>query len=132
MFKSYLKIAIRNILRHKGFSFINIAGLALGMTCFILIFFLVRDELSFDRFHEHTDDIYRVITVWEKKGEKEFCALTPAPLAAALEQDFPEIVHGACFNYCSAGLIKYGDKSFDRDGFAFTAPLFLKCFPSLF
>lgn len=132
MFKSYLKIAIRNILRHKGFSFINIAGLALGMTCFILIFLLVRDELSFDRFHENADDIYRVITVWEKKGEKEFCALTTAPLAAALEQDFPEIVHGACFNYCSAGLIKYGDKSFDRDHFAFTDPSFFKMFSFTF
>ncbi|MCP5102389.1 MAG: FtsX-like permease family protein [bacterium] len=132
MFKNYLKIAIRNIVRHKGFSFINIAGLALGMACFILIFLLVRDELSFDRFHEHADDIYRVITVWDKKGEKELCALTTAPLAAALEKDIPEITHAACFNYVGAGLVRYGDKSFDRDAFAFTDPSFFKMFSFTF
>ena len=132
MFRNYLKVAIRDIVRHKGYSLINAAGLALGMACFILIFLLVQDELSYDRFHENGDEIYRVITVWEKKGDKEFCALTTAPLAAALEQDFPEIVHGACFNYSGAGLIKYGDKSFDRDIFAFTDPSFFKMFSFTF
>jgi putative ABC transport system permease protein len=59
MFKNYLKIALRNIVRQKVYSSINIAGLAIGMACFILISLWVRDELSYDRFHENGDRIYR-------------------------------------------------------------------------
>ncbi len=58
--KNYIKIAIRTILRHKGYSFINVVGLAIGMTCCLLILMWVLDELSYDRFHEHADHIYRV------------------------------------------------------------------------
>lgn len=60
MIKNYLKIALRNIRNHKGYSFINIFGLAVGMACCILILLWVQDELSYDRFHEHRDRIYRV------------------------------------------------------------------------
>jgi putative ABC transport system permease protein len=55
---NYFKIAIRNILRHKVYSFINIMGLAVGMACCILILLWVQDEMSYDRFHENADDIY--------------------------------------------------------------------------
>lgn len=60
MFKNYLKIALRNLSRHKGYSFINISGLALGMACCILILLYVNDELNYDRFHENYREIYRV------------------------------------------------------------------------
>ena len=59
MFKNYLKITFRNIKRHKGFSFINISGLAIGMTCTIIILLWVQNELRFDRFHEKADQLYR-------------------------------------------------------------------------
>ncbi len=55
MFKNYLKIALRNVKKHKGYSFINIAGLAIGIACCILILLWVRDELSFDNFHEKAE-----------------------------------------------------------------------------
>ncbi|MGB3863131.1 MAG: ABC transporter permease [Candidatus Aminicenantaceae bacterium] len=58
MIKNYIKIALRNLSRHKGYSFINIAGLAIGMACCILILLWVQDELSFDRFHKNADSIY--------------------------------------------------------------------------
>ena len=61
MFKNYLKIALRNIVRHKLYSTINIAGLAVGMARCILILLWVQDELSYDKFHENADYIYRVI-----------------------------------------------------------------------
>ncbi len=61
MIKNYIKIALRNIKRHKGYSLINIAGLAIGIACCILILLWVQDELSYDRFHENAGDIYRVI-----------------------------------------------------------------------
>jgi putative ABC transport system permease protein len=61
MFKNHLKIAIRNLLKQKVFSFINIAGLAIGMACCILIFLYVQDELKFDQYHENKHRIYRLI-----------------------------------------------------------------------
>ncbi|MFC1492697.1 ABC transporter permease, partial [candidate division KSB1 bacterium] len=60
MFKNYLKIAFRNLIKQKGFSFINIAGLAVGMACCIFILLWVQDELSYDRFHENADVLFRV------------------------------------------------------------------------
>ena len=61
MFKNYMKISMRNILRNRSYSLINIAGLAVGMACFILISLWVQDEISYDRFHEKIDNLYRVI-----------------------------------------------------------------------
>ena len=61
MFKNYFKTALRNLSRFKGFSFINLAGLANGMACCILIFLWVQDELSFDRFHDNSDSLHRVL-----------------------------------------------------------------------
>ena len=61
MFKNYLKITFRNIKGSKGYSFINITGLAIGMACFILMLLLVLDELSYNRSHENAQRIYRVI-----------------------------------------------------------------------
>ena len=58
MFKNYFKIALRNIIRHKGFSFINITGLAIGIACSILILLWIQDELSFDNFHQDADRIF--------------------------------------------------------------------------
>ena len=60
MFKNYIKTALRNIVRHKGYAFINIAGLAIGMACCILIVIFVMTELSYDKFHKDGDRIYRL------------------------------------------------------------------------
>ena len=68
MFKNYFKIAVRNLKKHKSYSFINIAGLSIGMTCFILILLFVRNELSFDSFHEKSERIYRVVLEREQSG----------------------------------------------------------------
>jgi hypothetical protein len=60
MIRNYFKIAFRNIIRHKAFAAINIAGLAIGMTCSIFILLWVQNELSYDRFHKNADEIYRI------------------------------------------------------------------------
>ena len=60
MLRNYLKIALRNMKRYKGYSFINICGLAIGMACCILILLYVTDELSYDNYHEKGDRIYRI------------------------------------------------------------------------
>jgi len=74
----YLKTALRGIRRRKGFSFINIAGLAAGMTCAILIFLWVNDELSFDRFHENADRIHRIVAEQRGAGDwSDRCSCRP-------------------------------------------------------
>jgi putative ABC transport system permease protein len=92
MFRNYLKIALRNLKRHKGYSFLNIAGLAFGMACSILILLWVRDETSYDRFHVHADDICRVLQEVKFSDHETTWAITQGPLGPGLERDFPEIV----------------------------------------
>ena len=113
MIKNYIKIALRNLTRHKGYSLINIAGLAIGMACCILILLWVQDELSFDRFHENADSIYRVIQDIKFSDHSTTWAITQGPLGPSLKEDFPEIVNftrvtGRRFR------LAYQDNSFDE------------------
>jgi putative ABC transport system permease protein len=90
MLKNYLKIALRNITRHKGYSFINIFGLAIGLAVFMLIALFIKFELSFDRFHEHFNDIYRVEQILVHEGVENATVDCPGPLSQVLQKDFPE------------------------------------------
>jgi putative ABC transport system permease protein len=121
MVKNYLKIALRNIRRHKGFSFINITGLAIGMACCILIVLFVRDELSYDSYHTKANQIYRVIKKTETQGEMSTSISTPPPLGPALAHDFPEIVNYVRFISPSREevLIGYKDRKFYETRFFF-------------
>jgi putative ABC transport system permease protein len=92
MFSNYLKIALRNLKRHKGYSFINIAGLAFGLACSILILLWVRDETSYDRFHANADDICRVLQQVKFSDHETIWAITQGPLGPGLEKDIPEVV----------------------------------------
>ncbi|MFC1725801.1 ABC transporter permease [candidate division KSB1 bacterium] len=91
MFKSYVKIAVRNIKQYKAYSFINILGLSVGMACFILIMMWVKDEVSYNHFHKDIENLY-LVAAEHHTGDSIFRgAATPAPLAEALLNDFPEI-----------------------------------------
>lgn len=91
MLKNYFKIAWRNLLRNKVYSAINIVGLATGISACILIFFYVKDELTYERHFTHSDRIYRVVTDLQVQDQQDKFARSPAPLAAALQQHYPEI-----------------------------------------
>lgn len=91
MIRNYLKVALRNIRRHKAYSLINILGLSVGMACFFLIFLYVQHELSYDRFHGQSDQIYRITTEWQIEGQTQVHNTTAAPVAPALINDFPEV-----------------------------------------
>jgi len=91
MIKNYLNTAIRNFLKQRTHSIINMAGLAVGMTVFILIFSYVWFELSFDRFHTKADQIYRVVQTRISGDKESHHASTGNLLAQALEDEFPEI-----------------------------------------
>jgi putative ABC transport system permease protein len=117
MLKNYIKIALRNIKRHKGQSFINIVGLAVGMAVFILIALYVYHETSFDKYHEHADRIYRVIQ--QRKGNvisgESTYATTPPALAPALMDEFPEVSIATRIGPLSKVLVNYGEKAFVED-----------------
>ncbi|MBX9781789.1 MAG: ABC transporter permease [Chitinophagaceae bacterium] len=91
MFKNYFKIAFRNLWKYKGFSAINIIGLALGLACFIMIALYVADELSYDRFNEKADRIYRVNSDIVFGGNKMHMAATSDPMGATLKKDYPQV-----------------------------------------
>ena len=111
MLKNYLTVAVRNILRHKVYALINIMGLAVGMACCIIILLWVQDELSYDRFHENSDDIYRVIQHVGYANQSRAWAITQGPLGPSLERDFPEIINTARFAG-SRFLLTHEDKNF--------------------
>ncbi len=92
MFKNYVKLALRNLKRYKGYSFINLTGLAIGIACCILILLYVQDEFSYDRYVDDYDRIYRmVLDLSTPDGEDISLARTPPPWAPALAQDYPAV-----------------------------------------
>jgi len=115
MIFNYLKIALRNIKKYMTYSFINITGLAIGMACVILILLFIQDELSYDRFHEKADRIYRVVDSFDVPGgfERDF-AFTSAPFAPTLKQDFPE-VEDAVRLLTRRHMVTYDDKKYFED-----------------
>ncbi|MBE9460937.1 ABC transporter permease [Dyadobacter subterraneus] len=102
MLKNYFKIALRNLQRSKAYAFINVLGLALGISCAILIFVLVRYHLSFDNFHSNSDRIYRVLTEFHNETVSKESGV-PAPLGKAIRNDFG-------FAEKTARVVAYGDQ----------------------
>ena len=95
MLRNYLKIALRNLRKYLGYTSINLIGLAVGIACSLLILLYVQDELSFDRFHEKADRIYRLVLDGNFSGNDLQAPVSPAPMAAAMVRDFPEVVTAA-------------------------------------
>lgn len=93
MFKNFLTIACRNVIKYKSYSLINIIGFALGISCFLLIFFFIRDELSFDTFNSKADRIYRVAEIYTQSGNVQYIANSSGPWGPAMAEDYPEVVN---------------------------------------
>ncbi len=125
---SYVKTALRAIRRQKGYSLINISGLAIGITVCMLIVLWVADEWSFDRFNTNTDWIYRIYRNESATKANSTSVLTPPPMAAALKRDFPEIIKATRFGYWRRQLVAYKDKSFNEPGFMHADPDFFDMF----
>lgn len=128
MLKNYFKIAFRHLLKNKGFTAINIVGLATGMAAAILIMLWVKSEFSFDRFYSRTDQIYAVgiKDVWAGSAVQHF--YTPKPMAAALKTDFPEIKHVARVNMGTGFLLTRGETKLSKEQGVFVDSTFLKIF----
>lgn len=95
MIRIYILTALRALKKNSGHTFINVAGLALGITCSIVIFLIVRFELSYDNDQPEGDRIYRVVTAFTRTSEYGYNSGTTYPIADALRQDFPDLEHVA-------------------------------------
>jgi len=123
MFKNYLKIALRQIKKYKGFSFINIVGLTLGMACCILILLWVQDELSYEDFHKKADRIARVVTkINFDSGEILRTTRSIPPLANALKEDYPEIEDAVRFYRMNRSTIKVNEDIYYDNMLIFADP----------
>ena len=126
MFKNYLIIALRNINRYKANTFINIAGLAIGITSFLFILIYVVDELSYDAYHTKSDRIYRINEIIEsEEGIGERSASVPIPLGNTLKNEYPDEVENVVrfFNMQRPSFtIEYDGKKYNEDKFFFTDP----------
>jgi putative ABC transport system permease protein len=131
MFRNYFKVALRNIQRHKAFSFINITGLAIGMACCILIMLWVQDELSFDKFHESRDTLYRLIIQSPDATGDLGGSTIPYALAPILKSEYPEIANFTRYQDLSWLLnssFTYKEKKFYEPNFFLADPTFFEMF----
>lgn len=124
MLKNYIKIALRNLRKNPGYSFINIFGLALGMGISILILLFVQYELSYDTYHENSDRIVRASRAWFNQDGETSLHLGHAapPFGPMLEQDFEETIEDMVRFFQVSPLIRYEDKVFVENRFFFADP----------
>jgi putative ABC transport system permease protein len=127
MLKNYLKIVLRNMAKQKTFTFINIAGLAVGMACTILIMLWVQDEINYDRFHKNADDIYTVVMDWKSFGGSR-SNKTYAPLAPTCKEEIPEVINYVRIQNISRIVVKYKDKAFYEEGGMIADPSIFEVF----
>ncbi len=128
MFKNYIKVALRNLQRHKGFSFINIVGLAIGIACCLLIFLYVADESSYDKFHENAGRIHRIISHSTIGGETRIFARAPSAVPVELESSIPEIEAQARLFQFGVLRFTHEDKDFEIQDFFAADPDFFNIF----
>lgn len=129
MLQNYFKIAWRNLLKSKGFTFINVAGLAAGLACFIIIFLYVTDELSYDRFHGKADRTYRVSSYVRFGGNELNLAVASDPMGATLKKDYPQVEEFTRI-YASSGakLIRKGEQQINETDVAHIDSTFFNVF----
>ena len=132
MIQSFFKVAFRNMRKYKGYSFINIAGLAVGLACVFLIYLFVRDELSYDKFYPTSKNVYRVATKI-KMGERKMDGNTIcAPFSPNAVNDFPEVKVATRINFWNNVLFTHGEKQFVEDKYLRTDSTFFEVFPRPF
>ncbi|MEP7233487.1 MAG: ABC transporter permease [Ginsengibacter sp.] len=124
MFKNYLKIAFRNLQRHKAYSLLNISGLAIGMACSILILLWVQNELSYDRFHANAENLYRLTC---NAGDFK-AAVSPAGMGAGLQSEMPEIKSVVRLSKPATNLFEVGTTKFEEKNVFYADSNFLQVF----
>ncbi|MEP6735397.1 MAG: ABC transporter permease [Chryseolinea sp.] len=117
MFKNLLKIALRNIVKEKMYSAVNILGLSVGITCSLFLLMYILDELSYDRYNVNAENIYRVISDVKEPDNAFLWSVTQGPLAEELRENYPEIRNAVQFRSTNKMLYKNGEKQFLESDF---------------
>jgi putative ABC transport system permease protein len=124
MLKNFFINIIRNIRKQSGYVLLNLAGLTIGVTSFLFISLYVIHELSYDRFHNNYENIYRLKIVGHMAGSDLDQAITAAPMAQAMISDYPEVLHAARVRGMGDWLIGYGENKFNEEGVLFADSTF--------
>jgi putative ABC transport system permease protein len=133
MFINYLKTSLRNLLRYKGYSLINIVGMTLGLASAILILLFVLDELSFDKFHKDSDRIYRVSVQGKIQGPEISAAVSCVPIGPTLVHELPGVgQYTRLFPFGGDPLVRYENKSYVEEGFVYADSTFFEVFTTSF
>ena len=128
MASNFFLHAFRNMRKHSGYLILNLVGLTIGLTSFILVSLYVINELTYDRFNKNHKNTYRIKVVGMMSGASMDQAVTAAPMAAALKNDYPEIEHVVRLNRSGAWIVKYNDIVYNEDGILFADSTFFSVF----
>ncbi|HMH21923.1 MAG TPA: ABC transporter permease, partial [Puia sp.] len=115
MIRNYLKIAVRNLWKHKTFTIVNIVGLAVAFGATLLLSLTAFHELSFDRFHVNKQSLYLLYTEGHEPGKADISPSMPVPLSPTLKKEYPEILHASRFGYLGNSVLRYKDHEFNYD-----------------
>ncbi len=132
MLRNYIKIAIRNLSKKKFYTAINIIGLAIGLTCTILIGLFIKNELSYDKSHENYQRIYRLESHFTIKESDDYFAATAFPLAVALKVEYPEVEEYVRFSPMDNNLFEHDGAKFFEDNVYYTDSTIFKVFTHKF
>jgi len=132
MLHNYMKTAYRNLMKSKGFSFINIFGLATGLACCILIMLFVLDELSYDRYHENAHRIYRMGNRGIVNNNLDLTARSSPPLGEVLKHEFPEVEAVTRMRNYGFPVFRHNDRVFSEEKVFWTDPSFFDVFTVTF
>jgi len=131
MLKNYLIFTFRNLLKHKSHTTINILGLAIGIASFLIIYLYISDELSYDRYHQNADNIYRLVNVYDFDGVGENSASAPFPVAFTLKNDYPDMIQNIVrlFNFqAPSSFVEYEENKYNEKYFFFADSTFFEIF----
>ena len=128
MFKNHLKIAWRNVTKNKGYSFLNIVGMAIGLAAFWLIVLYVSDEVSYDTSFANSDRIYRIAQHGRWDNGRIDLAVTSPPYATTFKNDFPEVEDAVRIGTEAGDVISYGDKTIKQEDLCYAENSFFTLF----
>ena len=129
MLKNYLKVAFRNLIRFKIYSFINIAGLAIGIACCLLILLYIQNELSYDRFNKNADRIFRINTDLKFGATELAIPVCSDMMGPMLKQDFPQVEeYTRIYSFGGKKMVKKGNNFNTEQKIAYVDSTFFKVF----
>ncbi|HSP88489.1 MAG TPA: ABC transporter permease, partial [Ignavibacteriaceae bacterium] len=129
MLKSYFKIALRNLTKNKGISFINITGLAIALASSVLIILYIQNELSYDMQHPNPEKIFRVLTIDKALGvSSNLVGITLPALGPAMKEEFPEVEESVRFSRSGRNLVEYNQKTLYTTDLVYAEPSLFKVF----